>query len=103
RLAGGGMHAVVPLSEPGQLGVPLDGAAGLPEALRQQPLVVVLGEAEDERERADAAPDVPEVGDGELPRPVADVDAVEPESGGDRLLGDPERAIKIQGAGLDRA
>jgi hypothetical protein len=76
--------------------------AGRPEALGQQLLVVVLGEAEDERERADAAADVPERGDGELPGPVAEVEAVEPEPGGNHLVGVPELATKKRVSGPGR-
>ena len=46
-------------------------------------------------------PTSPRFGDGELPGPVADVDAVEPEPGGDDLVGDAELAIELQGPGLD--
>src|SRR5262249_3388180 len=100
-LAERGMHAVVPLREPNQLGVPLDGMAGRVEPIGQEALVVVLGKTENERERADAAADVPEPGDGELPGPVANVKAVEPKPGGHYPIGDAELAIELEGPVLD--
>ena len=65
-----GADAVVGLREAGELGVPLDGVAGRAEAVDQEALVVVLGEAEDERERADALADVAEAGRRRARRPV---------------------------------
>src|SRR5262249_25527906 len=68
-----GSHAVVPLSETSQLGVPLNALAGKPKALGQQPLVVILGEAQDERKRANIAAHVSERDNSELSHPVAEM------------------------------
>jgi hypothetical protein len=57
-------------------------------------------ERERERERADAAADVSERGDGDLPGAVAQVEAIEPEPGGDHCVGDAELAIELEGPGL---
>ncbi len=75
--------------------------AGRPEPVDQQALVVVLGEAEHERVRAEALADVTERDDGHLARPVAEVEAIEPEAAGDDVVGDAELAVELEGAGLD--
>ena len=46
-------------------------------------------------------PTSPSGRDGELAGPVAEVEAVEPEPGGDHLVGDAELAIELEGPGLD--
>ncbi len=97
-----GLDALRRLLEPEQLDGPLDLHVRRPEVLDQEPLVLVLGEDQDEGEGADPLADVADRQARGLLAPHPEIGRLHLEAEAHGLLGDAELAIEFQGPRLHR-
>ena len=84
-----------------QFGRTLNVDAGALEVIDQQALVLILRKDEKVRKWGESGPNRSDVGSRDVPAVDPEVHRVERDGARDDVVGDPQLAIELQGAGMD--